>query len=311
MKRAYLIALLLLSVVAWAQMGGDQAAQAGVQAGNQAWIDAMRSGNAAAVASIYATDAIACSLDGRCNVGRAAIEQSYRSMFASMGQPQTVTVNSASVTRDRDLAFDRGSYEVTFSRGNNIRERYLVVWQRQAGGWKILRDLSLPLEFRDISRETRRPSRSEQSTTLRCDSDDMRRHTCAAPGEITRATLSRQISGSACVQGTSWGWQGDSIWVDRGCRAEFTVIYSGDASREQPNDQNVIDYNDPRTTKSIRCESDDMNYKLCPAGGTVRGARLVRQISGSACTEATSWGWKAEGVWVDKGCRAEFEVTLR
>ena len=73
----------------------------------------------------------------------------------------------------------------------------------------------------------------------------------------------------------------------------------------------VTEYNDPRSRQTVRCESTDMNYRLCAVSGTVRGARLVRQLSGSACTEAQTWGWKADGVWVDKGCRAEFEVTVR
>jgi hypothetical protein len=35
--------------------------------------------------------------------------------------------------------------------------------------------------------------------------------------------LSRQISGSACTQGSTWGYDGTRIWVDNGCRAEFQV----------------------------------------------------------------------------------------
>jgi hypothetical protein len=32
-----------------------------------------------------------------------------------------------------------------------------------------------------------------------------------------------QRSGSACVQGQTWGFNRDGIWVDRGCRADFEV----------------------------------------------------------------------------------------
>ena len=53
-----------------------------------------------------------------------------------------------------------------------------------------------------------------------------------AAGEVTvlattdgqgRAQMTRQISGSACIEGQTWGQDNRGIWVDRGCRAEFQV----------------------------------------------------------------------------------------
>ena len=35
--------------------------------------------------------------------------------------------------------------------------------------------------------------------------------------------LHKQLSREACVQGVSWGFDRDGIWVDQGCRAEFVV----------------------------------------------------------------------------------------
>ena len=42
--------------------------------------------------------------------------------------------------------------------------------------------------------------------------------------------------------------------------------------------------------------------------GTARDAELVRQISGSPCIRGNTWGVDNRGLWVDRGCRAEFEV---
>ena len=33
--------------------------------------------------------------------------------------------------------------------------------------------------------------------------------------------MTRQISGSPCIQGQTWGFDDRGVWVDRGCRAEF------------------------------------------------------------------------------------------
>jgi hypothetical protein len=41
---------------------------------------------------------------------------------------------------------------------------------------------------------------------------------------------------------------------------------------------------------------------------TLVPVELLRQLSGTACVQGQSWGWDAEGVWVDGGCRALFRV---
>lgn len=44
-------------------------------------------------------------------------------------------------------------------------------------------------------------------------------------GRISGAQLVRQLSQSPCVQGQSWGFHRDAIWVDRGCEGEFEIYY--------------------------------------------------------------------------------------
>jgi len=34
---------------------------------------------------------------------------------------------------------------------------------------------------------------------------------------------------------------------------------------------------------------------------------LARQISGSRCEQNSTWGYDSRGIWVDRGCRAEFD----
>src|SRR5713226_7820683 len=62
----------------------------------------------------------------------------------------------------------------------------------------------------------------------------------------------------------------------------------------------------PRSVaQTISCSSDDGKRHYCSANGR---ARLVQQRSQSACTEGYSWGSDNRGVWVDHGCRADFEI---
>ena len=58
-----------------------------------------------------------------------------------------------------------------------------------------------------------------QGQTLRCESRRNRLQRCSANTE-NRVQLTRRLGGT-CSQGRSWGYDRRSIWVDRGCRAEF------------------------------------------------------------------------------------------
>ena len=59
---------------------------------------------------------------------------------------------------------------------------------------------------------------------------------------------------------------------------------------------------------TLTCSSDNGRRVHCNAD-TRGGARLVRQISGSPCNQGSTWGYDSQGIWVDRGCRAEFEVA--
>ena len=57
-----------------------------------------------------------------------------------------------------------------------------------------------------------------------CESQDYRYRFCSVDvGGGGRVYVSRQISGSPCVEGRSWGWNRGGLWVDQGCAAEFTI----------------------------------------------------------------------------------------
>ena len=131
--------------------------------------------------------------------------------------------------------------------------------------------------------------------TITCSSEDGKRHYCNAD---TRwgVELVRQHSGSPCAEGYSWGYDQRGIWVDRGCRAEFAVLSTA--------------YSDEENVPTVTCSSDDGGRHFCEAD-TRRGVRLARQISGSACVQDQTWGYDERGIWVDRGCRAEFALRLR
>jgi|SRR5579871_5850783 len=57
---------------------------------------------------------------------------------------------------------------------------------------------------------------------------------------------------------------------------------------------------------TVACSSDNGQRQYCKAD-TQRGVRLIRPVQGSGC-QAANWGYDARGVWVDRGCQAEFDL---
>jgi Protein of unknown function (DUF3011) len=129
---------------------------------------------------------------------------------------------------------------------------------------------------------------------ITCSSNDGRRNFCNVD---TRGgvLLTRQLSSAPCNQNSTWGYDRNGIWVDRGCRAEFATGNTGGGGNNR---------------KTITCNSNDGKRHWCSADTQRYGARLVRQISNQPCRQGDTWGMEPGSVWVDRGCRAEFEVVL-
>jgi hypothetical protein len=58
---------------------------------------------------------------------------------------------------------------------------------------------------------------------------------------------------------------------------------------------------------TLTCESRNDARQACPVDAR-NGVRLTRQLSSQGCWQNDTWGFDQSQVWVDRGCRAEFEV---
>jgi hypothetical protein len=153
------------------------------------------------------------------------------------------------------------------------------------------------------------PASTEPFQEIYCASDNGRRNWCTADTQ-GGVRLVRQRSGSNCVQGRTWGFDRRGIWVDRGCRADFAINdRNSGRDRDRGRDRDY-DRNRGNNVQTFYCESGDMKRHWCSEGigGTVR---LVNQKSDAACIKGRTWGQDRQGVWVDRGCRADFEVVRR
>lgn len=59
--------------------------------------------------------------------------------------------------------------------------------------------------------------------------------------------------------------------------------------------------------ETVTCESNNGNYRECSAD-TRGGVTLARQLSSQGCWEGDTWGYDRNRIWVNNGCRAQFNV---
>ncbi len=135
--------------------------------------------------------------------------------------------------------------------------------------------------------------------SITCSSNNGERVYCEADTRYG-VQLVRQISGSPCREGYTWGADRRGIWVDRGCRAIFALNPPPPPPRGGDYRENVI-----------RCSSNNGERVYCEVDTRDRRIEMVRQISGSPCRLGETWGWDRRGIWVDRGCRADFVVRNR
>jgi hypothetical protein len=143
-------------------------------------------------------------------------------------------------------------------------------------------------------------------SALRCESTNGRRQECRFEGTPT-VQLSQQLSRDECIKGETWGVERNIVWVDRGCRADF-VLAAAD-NRDRDTWTNRDRRRRQNRTVTVVCESKDGRRHRC-ATDTLGEITLGRQLSRkNSCVENRSWGYDDKGIWVDRGCRAEFLVT--
>lgn len=144
---------------------------------------------------------------------------------------------------------------------------------------------------------TSRPTLGSDGT-FRCESEDQRTQRCMIDTR-NGVSLVRQDSDAPCVQGRTWGYDRDGVWVSGGCRARFALGNYGYGSGSGYSGGG-------RDAQTIRCESQDGRRDVCGLPFRARSVSITRQLSDTRCSEGATWGWSGDTVWVDRGCRAEF-----
>ncbi len=66
-----------------------------------------------------------------------------------------------------------------------------------------------------------------------------------------------------------------------------------------------------RQSQSFICESRHNRFQSCPISDPRSEVVLVEELRGARCIRGETWGNDGNGIWVDRGCRARFQVNAR
>lgn len=120
-----------------------------IDAQNQAWAEATRAGDAAAIARIFADSGVELSLrTARTWKGRTAIQALFAERYRDPHATEAL-VQTDQVILDGPTAVEYGHYRFAYPPANGQPQvesgHYVVVWRKQPdGGWRILLDTGLP-----------------------------------------------------------------------------------------------------------------------------------------------------------------------
>lgn len=148
-KVGVLAATALLAPLALCAQDDLAAARRAIDAQNQAWVEATKAGDAAAIARIFADSGVELSLRAaKTWKGRAAIQELFTQIYRNPHATEAV-VQTDQVILDGPTAIEYGHYRFTYPPKDGQPQvdsgHYVVVWRKQAdGSWRILLDTGLP-----------------------------------------------------------------------------------------------------------------------------------------------------------------------
>jgi len=136
MRRIALVFAFMIALVAPAV-----AQKAKIEAVNAKWTELFNKGDFEGVAQLYTVDAIAFPPGSAMVRGRAAIGRMWKGMAEQVSNPKVTTleVKRLSPSAAREI----GTFSLT-TKGPSPKEvsgKYLVVWERVQGEWKLAADI--------------------------------------------------------------------------------------------------------------------------------------------------------------------------
>lgn len=142
MRKSGLIVCAALLAFPAAVLGQEGGAEEAINAGAAAWAAAWNSGDAAALAAMYAGDAVVMAPGAEAMQGTEAIQAGLGAALEMSGGSQMAITPDEIIPVGDDHAIETGTFVETGADGSHTDHgKYLAIWAKVDGGWKIVRDI--------------------------------------------------------------------------------------------------------------------------------------------------------------------------
>ena len=133
------IALMLVSLGALTAPAFAQKAE--IEAVNARWMDFFNKGDFMGVASLYTEDATAFPPGSAMVKGRAAIGSMWKNVAEKVTDPQVVTLDVKPLGTAAAREIGTFSLKTKGSPPQEVTGKYVVVWEKVGGDWKLAADI--------------------------------------------------------------------------------------------------------------------------------------------------------------------------
>jgi uncharacterized protein (TIGR02246 family) len=117
----------------------QQAVRSEIEETNAKFMNALREGDVATIASLYTADGILAAPNAPMVRGTSAIRELLGGMVQQMGAPD-LKLETQEVEELGDTAWELGTYKMNAA-GSTDTGKYIVIWKRQDGAWKLHADI--------------------------------------------------------------------------------------------------------------------------------------------------------------------------
>lgn len=125
-----------------AQPAVDTAAEAqAIMTLQREWSSRFGEGDIDYIMSIHSADAVQMPPEAELVAGAEALRAAWQGMIDTEGLSASWEPTEAHVSSSGDMAYDFGAATLTTPDGNVHAMKYLVVWVRENGEWKVAADM--------------------------------------------------------------------------------------------------------------------------------------------------------------------------
>ena len=143
MNRLFLISIVMVAAFlpALGQTREDKSTAAvrkAIESSTQKFVEAFTKGDAPGIAAMYAEGAKVMPPQSPLVQGRRPIQDLWQGLIDTGAK---ISLSTTDVESRGDLAFEVGTYKLTFTDGKVDTGKFIVVWKRQKDRWKLFADI--------------------------------------------------------------------------------------------------------------------------------------------------------------------------